>query len=235
MRLAYRGWLGCVEAVARPLFRLLHRPDYTGFRETDMPAGGFVLVANHASGTDPPMLQMGLRRPVRFMMAIDQMRWPLGPFWRALDVLPVRFTADDAATLRAAVRHVKDGGIVGVFPEGSIERPARTVHAFAPGAAAIALIANAPVVLCWISQPFSTRVVLLDCLVPRRRARVEVVEVIDLRAEGLRDPDAATARLRRAILARSGWADGADRQALGAAVAANARAGTGAVDRVTPS
>jgi 1-acyl-sn-glycerol-3-phosphate acyltransferase len=209
MRLAYRGWLGCVEAVARPLFWLLHRPDYSGFREPDLPAGGFVIVANHASGTDPPLLQIGLRRPIRFMMAVEQMRWPLGPFWRALRVLPVTFSADDAATLRTAVRHAKDGGIVGVFPEGSIERPSRTVHAFAPGAAAIALIANVPVVLCWISQPFSTRVVLLDSFLPRRRARVEVLEVVDLRAEGFRDADAATARLRRTLLERSGWTDAA--------------------------
>jgi 1-acyl-sn-glycerol-3-phosphate acyltransferase len=209
MRLAYRGWLGCVEAVARPLFWLLHRPDYSGFREPDLPAGGFVIVANHASGTDPPLLQIGLRRPIRFMMAVEQMRWPLGPFWRALRVLPVTFNADDAATLRTAVRHAKDGGIVGVFPEGSIERPSRTVHAFAPGAAAIALIANVPVVLCWISQPFSTRVVLLDSFLPRRRARVEVLEVVDLRAEGFRDADAATARLRRTLLERSGWTDAA--------------------------
>jgi 1-acyl-sn-glycerol-3-phosphate acyltransferase len=209
MRLAYRGWLGCVEAVARPLFWLLHRPDYSRFRAADMPAGGFVLVANHASGTDPPLLQIGLHRPIRFMMAVEQMRWPLGPFWRALRVLPVTFSADDAATLRMAVRHAKDGGIVGVFPEGSIERPSRTLHAFAPGAAAIALIANVPVVLCWISQPFSTRVVLLDSFLPRRRARIELLEVVDLRAEGFRDADAATARLRRALLERSGWADAA--------------------------
>jgi hypothetical protein len=83
------------------------------------------------------------------------------------------------------------------------------VHAFAPGAAAIALIANVPVVLCWISQPFSTRVVLLDSFLPRRRARVEVLEVVDLRAEGFRDADAATARLRRTLLERSGWTDAA--------------------------
>jgi 1-acyl-sn-glycerol-3-phosphate acyltransferase len=214
MRLAYRGWLGCAEAVARPLFWLLHRPDYSRFREADMPSGGFVIMANHASGTDPPLLQIGIRRPIRFMMAVEQMRWPLGPFWRALRVLPVRFSAgDDAGTLRAAVRHVKEGGIIGVFPEGSIERPGRTVHAFAPGAAAIALIARVPVVLCWISQPFSTRIVLLDSFLPRRRAQVEVLEVIDLRAEGFRDAIAATARLRQAVLARSGWKDAAPARA----------------------
>lgn len=209
LRLAYGGWLGALEALARPVFRLLHRPDYSRFREDRMPSGGFLLVANHASGTDPPLMQMGLHRPVRFMMAVEQMRWPLGPFWRALKVFPVRFDSDDAGTLRAAVRHAREGGVIGVFPEGEIEKPARTVQAFAPGAAAIALIANVPVVLCWISQPASTRVVILDVLLPRRRARIEVVEVIDLRAEGFRDAAAATARLRNALIARSGWADAA--------------------------
>lgn len=209
LRLAYGGWLGALELLARPVFGLLHRPDYSRFREDQLPSGGFLLVANHASGADPPLMQIGLRRPVRFMMAIEQMRWPLGPFWRALKVFPVRFNSEDAGVLRAAVRHAKDGGIIGVFPEGEIAKPARTVQAFAPGAAAIALIANVPIVLCWISQPFSTRVVLLDVLLPRRRARIEVVEVIDLRAEGFRDAEAATARLRSALLSRSGWADAA--------------------------
>jgi hypothetical protein len=42
---------------------------------------------------------------------------------------------------------------------------------------------------------------------------VEVIGVIDLRAEGFRDADAATARLRRAILERSGWQDAAPTRA----------------------
>jgi 1-acyl-sn-glycerol-3-phosphate acyltransferase len=204
-RLAWGGAVGCVEAVARPLARFIHRTRWVGFDRLRVPDGGFVIVANHASGLDPPLVQFAVPRRVRFMMAQEQMHPALGWLWRRLQVLPVTYTAADAGMLREAVRHVKSGGVVGVFPEGAIERPPRTLGPFADGTGTLVALSKAPVVVLWIHGTPTVGNAILDPFVPRGRATVEYLGTLDFAAEGVRDPAEITARLRGAIAEASGW------------------------------
>ena len=205
-RLAWGGLVGAVEAVARPLARFVHRTRWVGFDRLRVPEGGFVIVANHASGLDPPLMQFAVPRKVRFMMAKEQMHPALGWLWSRLQVLPVTYTAADAGMLREAVRHVKSGGVVGVFPEGAIERPPCVLAPFAEGTGTLVALTKAPVVVLWIHGTPTLGNALLDPFVPRRTpAVVEFVATIDFAAEGVREPAEITSRLRAAIAAASGW------------------------------
>jgi 1-acyl-sn-glycerol-3-phosphate acyltransferase len=205
-RLAWGGLVGCVEAVARPLARFIHRTRWEGFEGFRPPEGGFVIVANHASGLDPPLMQFAAQRRVRFMMAREQMHPAMDWLWRRLAVLPVTYTPADAGMLREAVRHVKSGGVVGVFPEGAIERPPCVLAPFAEGTGTLVALTKAPVVVLWIHGTPTVGNALLDPFVPRRSpAVVRYVATIDFAAEGVREPSAIVARLREAIAQASGW------------------------------
>jgi 1-acyl-sn-glycerol-3-phosphate acyltransferase len=205
-RLAWGGVVGCVEAVARPLARFVHRTRWVGFGRLRVPEGGFVIVANHASGLDPPLMQFAVPRKVRFMMAKEQMHPALGWLWSRLQVLPVTYTAADAGMLREAVRHVKQGGVVGVFPEGAIERPPCVLAPFADGTGTLVALTKAPVVVLWIHGTPTLGNALLDPFVPRvAPATVEYVATIDFVAEGVREPREITARLRAELARASGW------------------------------
>jgi 1-acyl-sn-glycerol-3-phosphate acyltransferase len=107
-------------------------------------SGPAIVVAPHRSWLDPPCLGAASRRPVRFLI-IDRVydkpwaRW----FYRRMGSVPVR--PGGRAALRAALRLVESGELVGVFPEGRIVRDEGPA-VLRPGAALLSVRTGAPVV-----------------------------------------------------------------------------------------
>jgi len=136
MPLAYR----LVELLSRPFVRLLFRPRISGLE--GVPAGGFVLAANHLSGFDMWALGYPLRTRWLRHMAKPQLfeRRLLGPLVRILGAFP----ADDDA-VDTASRLARAGYGVVVMPEGARRRADR-VHRPHTGAARVALAAAVPLV-----------------------------------------------------------------------------------------
>lgn len=106
--------------------------------------GGVVLAANHVGVVDGPVLAIFSPRPVHVLTKSEVFRGPLGPFLRAAGQLPLDRFHVDAAAVRSCVRVLRDGGVVGVFPEG--RRGAGDLGRFHRGAAYLALVSGAPVV-----------------------------------------------------------------------------------------
>ena len=108
--------------------------------------GGGILVCNHVSSVDPVLLQSASpRRLVIWMMAKEYMDLPvLGPVFRTLGVIPVDRGHHDTAGLRAALRALRDGRILGIFPEGKIAKDDDLLP-FHTGAALMAIKAGVPV------------------------------------------------------------------------------------------
>ncbi|MEU4806432.1 lysophospholipid acyltransferase family protein [Actinosynnema sp. NPDC023587] len=85
-----------------------------------MPATGpVVLVANHSSMVDGPILFGVLPRRVVFLVKQEMFRGIAGRGLRRIGQLAVRRGVPDRAPLLAAQRVLRGGGVVGVFPEGT--------------------------------------------------------------------------------------------------------------------
>lgn len=82
-------------------------------------AGPVVLVANHSALVDGPLLFGTVRRPAVFLVKQEMFRGPVGWVLRRIGQLGVRRGEPDRTPLLAAVRLLRDGGLVGVFPEGT--------------------------------------------------------------------------------------------------------------------
>jgi 1-acyl-sn-glycerol-3-phosphate acyltransferase len=66
-------------------------------------------------------------------MARD-MRLPAAEwFWGWSQVIAVDRDGREVAAARQAIRHLRAGGVIGIFPEGNLERPARHILPFLPG------------------------------------------------------------------------------------------------------
>jgi 1-acyl-sn-glycerol-3-phosphate acyltransferase len=116
-----------------------------------LPAGGFVLAANHTSNFDPWPLGMPLwpRRQLRFMAKSELFKTPLAPILRAGGAFKVRRGESDVEAMRTAVELVRQGEIVVMFPEGTRRTKGlrkKHVPRAHTGAARIALNAGAPLV-----------------------------------------------------------------------------------------
>src|SRR3954467_7677808 len=150
-----------VTRLALIVFRLFRfRFDVRGAEH--VPAtGGAIICSNHVSFFDFTHLGLGAlpqHRLVRFMAKAAVFgHWFAGPFMRAMRHIPVDRKAG-AAAFESAVRALKDGEVVGVFPEATISR-SFTVKDLKAGAARMAVDAGVPVIpaAVWGGQRIATK------------------------------------------------------------------------------
>jgi len=108
--------------------------------------GPVVLAANHASLWDPVMVGIALPRKVHYMAKEELFRIPLfGQVLHPLGAFPVKRGKSDRAALKTGVNVLKEGKVLGLFPEGSRTKDG-TLMEFQPGAGLLALKGNAPIV-----------------------------------------------------------------------------------------
>jgi 1-acyl-sn-glycerol-3-phosphate acyltransferase len=118
-----------------------------------------LLIANHTSYADPPVIGTACPRPVNFMAKAELFEVPiLSAFIRRTHAFPVRRGAADRGALRRGMRLLDNGEVLLIFPEGQRSQDGRLME-FEAGAAFLALAASAAVV--------PTAVVGADRVLPR--------------------------------------------------------------------
>lgn len=82
--------------------------------------GGCILASNHRSFLDPIVLGVAAPRPVHFMARQSLFKVKiLAVFMRLAGTFPVRRQGADVAAMKRAIRRLKQGQIVALFPEGT--------------------------------------------------------------------------------------------------------------------
>ena len=118
----------------------------------NVPKTGFLLAANHTSMLDVVVLYGFLWRRIRFMAKKEIFQTKIGAwFFRRMGAFPVDREGNDVGAIRTAIRLLKEGEIVCLFPEGtrhSGEDPRQSaVHG---GVGMIAYRSGAPVLPVFI-------------------------------------------------------------------------------------
>ncbi|MBM3255238.1 MAG: 1-acyl-sn-glycerol-3-phosphate acyltransferase [Candidatus Omnitrophica bacterium] len=102
-----------------PFFKAYFRMEVKG-TENIPKRGGFILACNHTSYLDPLALGAASRRPLNFMARDSLFRIPLfGSLIAAVDAFPVKRDSADKSALKEAMRRVRRGGALALFPEGT--------------------------------------------------------------------------------------------------------------------
>jgi 1-acyl-sn-glycerol-3-phosphate acyltransferase len=109
--------------------------------------GPFILVSNHVSALElPPLRALMNPRPIRTLAKIETwdnklLGWVLDQ-WEAI---PIKRGESDMAALRTSLQVLKDGGILGIMPEGTRSGDGQLGRGN-PGISILALKSGCPIV-----------------------------------------------------------------------------------------
>lgn len=199
-------WRPALHVACRAYFRL----ELRGTRNIPRD-GGVLIIPNHQTYADPPLVSIPVRRPVHYMAWSRLFDIPVfNRLIRLLRAFPVDIDARDSRAAREALRLLKAGEALMIFPEGERTRDGR-VQRFKPGAFRLAVSLDVPVLPVTIVG--GDRAWPPGRIVPRPR-RITITYHPLLRAHPARDSRAAARdladRTRASIL--SAMPDG-ERQA----------------------
>ena len=103
------------------IFKLFFRLKVTG--QQNIPQDGpFIIVANHSSLLDPVILGVSIKPKIIFVAAayLFEIRW-LGYLLRKANSIPVQ-RENDIKAIKQSLKILQQGGVLGIFPEGGIDR-----------------------------------------------------------------------------------------------------------------
>ncbi len=107
-------------------------------RHYEPTTGSALYICNHQSYLDPAIMCLSLKRPMNFMAREELFRVPIFGAWIAsVKAFPVKRGSADVGALKEALRRLRAGGQLVVFPEGTRTRDG-TIGPFAPGVSMLA-------------------------------------------------------------------------------------------------
>ena len=141
-------------AILKPLaaafMRLYFRLEAHGVQHVPR-TGAVLLVANHSSLLDPPIIGAATPRPVSFLAKAELFRIPLfGGFIRRLNARPLRREGADAGAIRTVLRILGEQRVLLAFPEGTRGEEG-VLRAPKPGVGMLAVLSGATVIPVYVS------------------------------------------------------------------------------------
>ena len=165
-----------------------------------------IITANHTCPADPLFLAAGMpHRVISFMVAEEYTKWPIFSYvMNCADCIPIRRGEHDIGATKQAIRHIRDGKLMGIFIEGRIVHQGESIEPL-DGVAMMAMRTGAQVVPAYISG-IVRRPGIFRGLFARHRALVRYGAVVDLSEFMKHKPDraavrAATMKIHAAVLA----------------------------------
>lgn len=126
--------------------------------------GALLFCGNHRTYLDPPLIVVTAGRHMRFMAKEELRKNPLFAFLGVLfEGIYVKRDEKDITALKEALKTLKNGGCIGIFPEGTRNGLEKNDGKIKNGASYMALKTNAKIVPVGIigpAKPFSKNAII---------------------------------------------------------------------------
>lgn len=131
----------CLYRVVRPiikfLFDIFFRPKYIGLE--NIPSNGrCVLAGNHTNNLDCLLLISSTKRTIHFLAKDSLVKGYKGIIFTNMGIIPVNRKIHDKNALESAIKVLESDKVIGIFPEGTINKTKDIIMPFKIGAVKMA-------------------------------------------------------------------------------------------------
>ena len=126
--------------IGRPIVKLyfkLYKPRFYGI-ENIPKSGGVVLAGNHTSKFDPLLVASSTKRCIHFLGKKELCRGFGKVFFKMAGMIPVDRSKHNPEALKEAISALRSGYVVGIFPEGTVNKTKDIILPFKYGAVKMA-------------------------------------------------------------------------------------------------
>lgn len=134
--------------ITRPILAIfikLYRPTIIG-KEFIPKEGRVILAGNHTSYLDPLLVAYGTKRCVHYFAKDSLYKGIKKPIFKGLGIIPVNRKIKDKNSLYKGIDVLNNDLVVGIFPEGTINKTGDIVMNFKFGAVKMAYETNSKIV-----------------------------------------------------------------------------------------
>ncbi len=171
------------------LFRILYRPTMIGTE--NIPKNGRVILAgNHTNYFDCALIICSTKRFVHFLAKDELMKGPLKHIFKGFGIIPVNRRTKDKAALQSAIDTLNEDKVIGIFPEGTINRTDDVIMPFKFGAVKMSRDAESAIVPFVISGEYklfkkSIKIQYMKPLQPEENLEEANEKLMHIVADGL--------------------------------------------------
>lgn len=148
------------------LFKMCYRPVILG-KEFIPKEGRVVLAGNHTNNFDCLLLISSTKRTIHFLAKNSLMKGFKKIIFKGMGIIPVDRSKKDPDSLNKAIELLKNEKVIGIFPEGTINRTNNITMPFKYGAVKMASVTSSIIVPFVITGKY--------CLF-RKRIQIEFLE-----------------------------------------------------------
>lgn len=127
-----------VRTLGYPIFLLLYRPEFEG-RNNIPKSGSVILAGNHTNNLDAAIMLAGPKRVVHMLAKKELFKSKISnAFFRSMGCIPVDRKIHDENAKSEAIEVLKNNEVIGIFPEGTVNRTNDIILPFKYGAVSFA-------------------------------------------------------------------------------------------------
>lgn len=127
------------------IFKGIYKPSIIG--KCNIPENGRIILAgNHTNYLDCLLVASSTKRCVHYLAKDELMKGPLKYIFKGCGIIPVNRRTKDPNAVMCAEGYLNDDKLIGIFPEGTINRTDDIIMPFKFGAVKMANDTNSPIV-----------------------------------------------------------------------------------------
>lgn len=127
-----------IRTLGYPIFLLLYRPEFEG-RNNIPKSGSVILAGNHTNNLDAAIMLAGPKRVVHMLAKKELFKSKISnAFFRSMGCIPVDRKIHDENAKSEAIEVLKNNEVIGIFPEGTVNRTNDIILPFKYGAVSFA-------------------------------------------------------------------------------------------------